>query len=734
MAEPSNPVPAPAPPAPAAPVDNKAPAPTVAPQPPVPPPVAKWPSSPQSIGKPTSRVDGVAKVTGAAKYTFDVQPDGLLYGMILRSKLPAAQVTNIDITKAQSMPGVKAVVLAQGPQRKVSFYGQELAAVAALTKQQCIDALRAIEVTATPLPFVVKEDDAMKPDSPPVGDSPNVSQPKIGGNKEQADIDALMASAPAVCEAELRTPVQLHHPLETHGNTVSVQGDQVTAWASTQGVFSVRDGLANNLKVPQSNVQVICDYMGGGFGAKFGPGAHGGLAAQLSKAANAPVKLMLTRLDQGLAVGNRPSSIQKLKFAAGADGKLIAADVQNHGSPGISGGGKSAGGGGGAAIALPYIYKFPNVRSQQFGLTMNTGPASAFRAPGHPPASFGTESMIDEVAVKLGMDPLQFRLLNDSDPTRQREYKEGAEKFGWTAKYQKPGNSPGPIKTGIGCAGATWGGGGKGSEAEVQINPDATVEVRCGTQDLGTGSRTVVAIVAAEAFGLRPDQIKVKIGDTHLPFSGGSGGSSTTASMSPAVWDACQNALTALQTQTGMADARGAAWPDACKKLGINPLTAQGKWQEGLSSSGAGGVNFAEVEVDTETGHVRVKKVVAVHDCGLIVNPLATTSQINGGIMCGVGYALYEERIMDRQTGLLLNTNFDSYKITNIADCPEIEVILINMPERGVIGIGEPAVIPPAGAIANAVANAIGVRVHSLPITPAKVLAALGKVPNAPAV
>ena len=679
------------------------------------------------MGKPSTRIDGLAKVTGSAKYAYDVQPDGWLYGMILRSKWPAANVTKIDITKAQTMPGVKAVILAGGEQRTVRFYGQELAGVAATTKQQCLDAIRAIEVTADPLPFVVKEDDAMQPNSPPVMDGPNLSQPSM---KEDGQVDQAMAAAVTVVEAELRTPVQLHHPLETHGNTISVQGDQVTAWASTQGVFSVRDGLAGNLGVPQSNVHVICDYMGGGFGSKFGPGAHGGLAAQLSKAAGAPVKLMLTRHEEGLAVGNRPSSIQKIKFAADKDGKLLAADVVNHGSPGISGAGKSAGGGGGAAIPIPYLYNFPNVRSQQFGLSMHTGSASAFRAPGHPPASFGTESMMDELAVKLGMDPVEFRLLNDPSPVRQREYKEGREKFGWTAKYQKPGSSPGPIKTGIGCAGATWGGGGKGSEAEAQINPDGTVEVRCGTQDLGTGSRTVVAIVAAEAFGLHPDQIKVKIGDTNLPFSGGSGGSSTTASVAPTIWDACQNALAALQQQTGVADARGANWPDACKKLGINPLTARGKWQEGFSGSGAGGVNFAEVEVDTETGHVRVKKVVAVHDCGLIVNPLTTTSQINGGIMCGIGYALYEERIMDRQTGLLLNTNFDSYKITNIADIPEIEVVLIDMPERGVIGIGEPAVIPPAGAIANAVANAIGVRVHSLPITPAKVLAALGKVPN----
>ena len=290
---------------------------------------------------------------------------------------------------------------------------------------------------------------------------------------------------------------------------------------------------------------------------------------------------MLPRLDQGLAVGNRPSSNQKIKFAADQDGQLLAADVVNHGSPGISGGGKSAGGGGGAGIPTPYLYDFPrtnnsrNVRVQQYGVVLNTGPSSAFRAPGHPPASFGTESMMDELAVKLGLDPLDFRMLNDPNPVRQREYKVGSDKFGWAAKYKKPGSSPGPVKTGVGVAAGGWGGGGQGSEAEAQINPDGTVEVRCGTQDLGTGSRTVVALVAAEAFGLQPNQIKVKIGDTNLPFSGGSGGSSTTASMSPAIWDACQNALAALQQQTGITDARGANWSDACKKLGINPLTAQ---------------------------------------------------------------------------------------------------------------------------------------------------------------
>jgi xanthine dehydrogenase YagR molybdenum-binding subunit len=689
-----------------------------------------WPDQLNLLGKPATRVDGFAKVTGQAKYAYDVQPPGWLYGMILRSKWPAATVTRIDLSAAQAMPGVKAAVLAGGEARTVRFYGQELAAVAATTKQQCLDALRAIKVEAQPLPFVVHEDDAMAAGAPGVFTTPNVSQPSV---KEEGQVDAAFAGAAAVAEAEIRTQTQLHHPLETHGNTVSVQGGQLTAWASTQGIFSVRDGLAGHMKLPQTSVQVICDYMGGGFGSKFGPGPHGGLAAKLSAAAGAPVKLMLSRFEEGLAVGNRPSSRQQLKFAAGKDGKLLAADVVNHGSPGVGGGGATAGGGGGANIATPYLYQFPNFRVNQYGVAMNTGPSCAFRAPGHPPASVGTEAMMDELAVKLGMDPIEFRLLNDNSDVRHREYAIGRDKFGWAATYKPPGASPGPVKTGVGVAAGTWGGGGKGSKAEVQINPDGTVEVRIGTQDLGTGSRTLVGLVAAEAFGLQPGQITVRIGDTQFPPSGGSGGSSTSASAAPAVWDACQNALGALQLQTKVADARGANWPGACKLLGVTPLAARGEWQEGLSGSGAGGVNFAEVEVDTETGFVRVKRIVAVHDCGLVLNPLTTASQINGGVLSGLGYALYEERVMDRQTGVLLNINFDSYKVPNIADAPDIHVILLQMPQRGVIGIGEPAVIPSASAIANAVANAIGVRVHSLPITPAKVLAALGKVPNVPA-
>jgi xanthine dehydrogenase YagR molybdenum-binding subunit len=691
--------------------------------------MSNWPAETKYISHATPRVDGSAKVTGKARYSSDIQANGWLYGMILRAKWPAAKITDINLDKALQVPGIKAAVLARGKEMTVRYYGEELAAVAGTSKQACLDALRAIEVTAQPTPFVVRESDAIKSDSPRVWDNaPNHPAPRV---RQNGDVDTAFGQCAAVIEGFYSTPVQVHNPMETMGNTISWTDEGLTAWSSTQGISSVRDGLAGSLRLDHSQVRVITEYMGGGFGAKFGAGVEGMLAAKLSKEAKAPVRLMLTRFDQNLAVGNRPSSFQKIKMGAAADGTLLAFEAENYGTAGIGGGGDSGGGGGGADIPMPYLYKVPNTRVKQAAVAVNAGSSRAFRAPGNPPASFGMESALDDLAVKLGIDPLELRLKNDPNPIRLREYKLGAEKFRWAEKYKKSGSSSGVVKTGIGCAGGAWpaGGGSKNTHGEAQINPDGSIEFRLGVQDIGTGTRTVIAVVAAEMLGLKPEQITVKVGDTRFPPGPGSGGSTTCPSISPAVYDICMKALEQLQTLSGIADARGANWFAACKKIGVSPLTVHGQWQAGLSADHAGGVQFAEVEVDTETGLVTVKKILGVHDCGLIVNQLTLESQINGGIIMGMGYALYEERVMDDLSGVVLNPNFETYKLPGIADVPEIEIVLINMPERGVIGIGEPATVPTAGAIANAVANAIGVRVSSLPITPAKILAALGKVP-----
>jgi xanthine dehydrogenase YagR molybdenum-binding subunit len=688
-----------------------------------------WPEKRVYIGSRTKRVDGAVKVSGVAKYPSDMQPEGWLYGMILRSKWPAAKITKVNLDPALKVPGIKAAVLRDDKQERiVRYYGEEIAAVAGTSKQACLDALRAIEVEATPIDFVVKEPDAKEDDAPKVWDSgPNASKPQVN---EKGDVDKAFAGAAAVVEGFFTTPSIVHHPLETHGNTISWKDDGVTCWASTQGISGVRTDIAGNLQVPQNQVHVICEFMGGGFGAKNGLGIEGGLAARLSKEAKAPVKIMLTRFDQALAVGNRPSSFQKVKLAADAEGKLVAYELDGYGSPGFAAGGASAAGSGSAAIPAPYIYAVPNIRVKQISVAINAGSSRAFRAPSHPPASFGMESIMDELAVKMNLDPVEFRIKNDTSAIREireKEFRLGMERFGWKEKYKKPGSSPGIVKTGVGCASATWGGGGRGTQAESEINPDGSVEVRCGTQDLGTGTKTLIAVIAADIFGLKPEQIRVRVGDTNFPQSGGSGGSTTAASVSPAIFDTCTKALEALQQQTGVADARGANWVGACKKLGMTPLTTQGRWQQGLSSNGAAGVQFAEVDVDTETGFVKVKKIVCIQDGGLIVSKLTAESQVNGGIIMGIGYALYEERVMDKNSGVALNPNFETYKLTGLADVPEIEIVMLDFPERGVIGIGEPVTIPTAAAIGNAVANAIGVRVSSLPITPQRVLAALGK-------
>jgi len=693
--------------------------------------MSNWPTDNKYISHSTLRIDAPPKLTGSARYSSDIQADGWLYGMIYRSKWPSAKILSVDLSKALQVPGIKAAVVAREGQVNIRYYGEEIAAVAGTSKQACLDALRAIEVKAEVRhEFVVNEDEARKDNAPQVWDgAANVSAPHV---HENGSVDTAFPECAAVIEGFYTTPIQIHNPMETHGNTVSWTDEGLTAWSSTQGITSVRDGFAGALQLDHSKVRVITDFMGGGFGAKFGPGAEGVLAAKLSKQAQAPVRLMLTRFDQALAVGNRPSSFQKIKMGALADGTLHAFEGENYGTAGIGAGGDSGGGGGGADIPMPYLYKVSNSRVKQSSVAVNAGSARAFRAPGHPPASFGMESAMDDLAVKLGMDPVEFRLKNDPSPIRQREYKIGMEKFGWKEKYEKPGSSPGVVKTGIGCAGAAWGGsrGDRNTQGEAQINPDGSIEFRLGVQDIGTGTKTIIAVIAAELLGLKPEQITVRVGDTNFPYGPGSGGSTTSPSVSPTVFNICQNALQQLQTQTGLADARGDNWFAACKKLGVSPLVVHGQWQQGLSTDHACGVQFVQVSVDTETGLVTVDKILGVHDCGLILNQNTLESQINGGIIMGMGYALYEERVMDDLSGVLLNPNFETYKLPGIADVPDIEIVLINMPERGVIGIGEPATVSTAGAIANAVANAIGARVSSLPITPAKVLAALGKVPS----
>ena len=703
--------------------------------------MASWGEASQSrlIGKRIARLSGKEKVTGEAKYTYDINRPGMLYARILRSEVPHANVTAIDLTDAEEMPGVQAVIPLIEVGRKLRYQGQEIAAVAAETDDIAKDALRAIYVELEELPFVATEADAMAENAPQIRDDwkGNRSNPSKGG---QGDIEAGFAEAAVTVEATYHTPVQTHVCLETHGHVVEWTDEQnLTVWASTQAVFGVRNDLARRLELPANQVRVITEHMGGGFGSKFSPGVEGLAAARLSRMTERPVKLMLTRKAEHLVAGNRPSMTQHVKAGATRDGRLIAYDMRGYGTGGT---------GGGAGFTGPYVYHVPNIRTERTNIAVNAGSQRAMRAPGHPQGAFAMDSLMDELAEQLGMNPLEFRRLNDESEVRQAQYTLGAQEIGWHKRKSVAGSGTGIKKRGMGVGSGQWGGGGgANTQARVNINADGTVEAITGTQDIGTGIRTAIAIIVAEEFGLTTEDIIVKIGDSApgLP-SGGSGGSQTTASVAPVIKTAAAKAKQKLfehvapLLQAHVDDLRigtgtiyvasdrtkTATWHQATGLLGQETISEGGEWDRELRQGGVAGTQFAEVEVDTQTGHVKILKIVAVQDCGLAINRLTTESQINGGVIMGIGQTLLEERIMDPMTGRMLNANLEDYKVPGTYEIPEIKSIVFDT-HRKVTGVGEPPCIPTLGAIANAVYNAIGVRIRELPITPDKVLNALAE-------
>ena len=714
--------------------------------PPVPPadPKYYWTPPHSSIGTHVKRLDGPDKVTGKARYTFDINRPGMLYGRIVRSPHPHARIVSVDMSAAQKAPGVKATLLWRDPadtqRNEVMFQGDEIAAVAADTEEHAIDAARLVKVEYEVLPAVIQVDQALSGNAPAVFKPSNVRQ---GQTQETGDVAAGFKQAALTLDQTYATHVITHVCLESHGAVCEWDGENLTAWVSTQGVNATKDGFAQGLKIPASNVRVITQYMGGGFGSKLGaqdPQAM--ICARLAKDAKAPVKLMLDRKEEHLATGNRPSAAARVKVGVAADGTITAFDAESWGT-----------GGAGAAsgFPLPYIYLPPNRRRSHKDVFINTGQQRPMRAPGHPQASFITEMYMEELADLVKMDPVEFRIKNLPPETPNAMHasylRQGAKEFGWDKRHPTGDTTPGPIKTGMGVAINTWGGGGNSGRAHVEISSDGNVVVRCGTQDLGTGTRTLVAVVAADTFGIPVTNIKPEIGDTVYPASGGSGGSTTAAGISPAIRIATVNALDELKKKVAPglgveADSlvaangriqvkdnpsKGMSWAEACKQIGPQPISADGAWAPGLSSVTTSGVQFAEVKVDIETGIVKVVRVLALQDCGLVVSRLTAESQVYGGVVGSLNFALFEDRILDRNTGQMVNPNMEWYLLAGMSDIPKIDVRLMDQSERGVIGIGEPPTVPTAAAIALAVRNAIGVTVRSLPLTPAKILQTLAQ-------
>jgi xanthine dehydrogenase YagR molybdenum-binding subunit len=695
------------------------------------------------LGKSINRVDGPEKAQGKAKYTYDMIRPGMLYGRILGSPHARARVRSVDLSAAQSLPGVRAAIVIADPadpaKAAINYQGEEVAAVAATTEEIAEDAIRRITVDYEVLPPLATVEQAMSPDAPAAFANGNVAKPNL---QQDGDVEAGLKSAAHVVEGVYTTQVQTHTSLETHGGICEWDGDKLNAWISTQGVNASRDGVAGALGIPQTNVHVVTDYMGGGFGSKLGGDVQVVVAAKLAKAANAPVKIMADRKAEHLVTGNRPSAYAKVRAGADAQGKFVAFDAETWGTGGA---------GQGSNFPLPYqVYVWPNRRRSHRDVYINAGPQRAFRAPGHPQSCFITEVVVDELADRLRLDPLELRLRNlpEDQPNQQwrKYFPIGAEKIGWSKRHPTGDATAGPIKRGLGCAANRWGGGGnRQTRASCEILPDGGVTTRIATQDIGTGTRTLVTMITAETMGLPIGSVKAAIGDTTYPFAPGSGGSVTVGSISPAVRVACENARDALfakvapalgveattltakdgRIQSTSDRSKVMSWKDACKLLGTQPIQADGQFDPALASVGTSGVQFADVEVDIETGVTHVRKIVGVQDCGMILDKLTAESQCYGGIIMGMGFALFENRILDRNTATMVNPNMEWYLLPGMSDVPEIDVTLVDQPDRGVVGLGEPPVISTAAAIANAVANAIGARIRKLPITPDTVLTAL---------
>ena len=710
----------------------------------------QWPEGPlKAVGQRVPRVDGAERARGRATYTADIQLPGMLHTAVLRSPYARARLTNLDLETARAAPGVRAVI---GPDdlealtAEPGYVGHAVAAVAADTFEQAREAVSRFSAEWEVLQPVLDPDDAVRQESW-TNDGPE--------EYERGDFDRGLAEADVVVEAEYRTSVVLHNSMETHQAVCHWEDGGITIYISTQYIWGVRRNMAAQLGLPQDKVRVVCHAMGGGFGSKNGPGDYTPIAAELAKRTGRPVRCALTRREENIAAGNRNATIQRLTVGAKSDGTLTAFGGEFVNAIGFSGWSMSTEG------PMQMLYACDNVRTVNYGAKVNTPPNAAFRAPGFVEGTFGLECLLDELAAKLDLDPLELRRRNyaDSDLVDDRPFssKNLAECYRraephWAKREQVRARSEGPWQHGIGLASQIWfGGGGPPSYAWIRLGADGRAQVVTAMQDIGTGTRTAMAQIAAEELGIPVDRVSVSLGDSARgPFASISAGSSTIPSMGPAVRSAAADVKRQvieiaaqrhdleerlLRIEDGrILSARGGSWP----LEDITGLLEDGQF---LGSGGRGpnptgmkvltfGIQVAEVAVDVETGEIRVDKIVAIHDVGRVINALGAESQVEGGIIQGLGHTLSEVRIDDPATGSILTRTLDAYKLPTIADVPEIVSELVDIPDPhltnlGAKGLGEPPIIPTAAAIANAIRDATGADVRSLPITREEMLQAL---------
>jgi xanthine dehydrogenase YagR molybdenum-binding subunit len=744
------------------------------------------------IGKSAPRWNGLEKVTGAVRFTADITLPRMLYARLLRAPLPHASVRAIDTSAAEAHPGVRAVHVILGPhgggaasvsaeegvettrsvEDPVALYaGAAVAAVAGITPRAAEEGVRLIKVDWQPLPFVVNMDDARAAGAPKVFEKLDV-QAGFGASSlvtpglplkgnvrgpatdKRGDSSQGFAAADVVVEAEYQTQVQSHCCMEPHGIVADWRADGLTVYISTQFSAGVREELARSFDLPLSRVRVIVNAMGGGFGSKSTLGYYGRATVALSRKAGAPVRLVLDRQEEQIDSGYRPATWQRLRIGARRDGSLSAISLLSYGTAGTALGA-------GVGNVASRLYTCANYEEEHYDVFINAGPGCAMRGPGAVPGAFALEQAVDELAERLGTDPIVLRDRIDPSAARREERRIGAERIGWSRRHAAAAET-GPIKTGLGVAQSLWGANVQiNSACEVRVLRDGSVEVRSSVQDIGTGIGTVLAQVVAEELGLRPEDVAVRIGDTDYPAGPPSHGSRTTASITPparnAAYQICRQlcALAApvlgvvvddLEARGGRIlsrtdTARSMAFRDAAAKMRTEQIVVLASRADDYAGFRArmgdaaaaqndlGGVHFAAVTVDTESGLVRVERVVAAQDCGRPMNPAQIESQVQGGVLQGVGYALLEERIHDRQTGHIVNADLERYKMPGPHETPQIDVLMVEnyqgFSATDAYGVAEPATIATAPAIANAIYNAIGVRLRALPMNRAAILTAL---------
>jgi xanthine dehydrogenase YagR molybdenum-binding subunit len=721
------------------------------------------------LGGKLPRIDGPLKVSGRAGYTSDVSLQGMLYAVPVPSTIASGQVISIDASTARKLPGVRAVYYrgnirpffrSAPPQGfsgildekrppfeddVVRYYGQYVAVAVAQTIEQAKAAADAVRVRYAPEAHNV---------------DPHLVAEKLETDSERGDAETAFQSAPVKVDQTYVTPTEVHNPIELHATVAAWDGDKVTLYETSQAVMNHREVVYQMLGVPKENVRVISHFLGSGFGGKLWPWTHSLIAAGVAREVGAPVKLVITRQAMFQTVGQRPRTQQRFRIGATRDGKLVSLHHEYLNQTSILDDYKEE-----CGEATPFMYSVPNLRVASALARRNIGTPTAMRGPGAVPGLYAMESAMDELAIALNMDPIELRRRNEPAqdestklPFSSRHLVEcmqvGAEKFGWARRDPRVGAMKRDgLTIGWGMAACSWGAMRDNAQASVEIMPNGTALVTTATQDIGTGTYTVLALVVAEATGIPLDKIDVRLGDTTLPAGPISGGSWTTASVIPAVSNAARAAVQSLlaMSATGpnapfkgvspnelqLANGRVSRKSDASSGVPLGDVLARanvrGAVGSGQSSTTFGseesrkyslhsfGAQFAEVTWQPEIARLRVSRFVSVIDAGRMLNPKPAHNQIEGAIVMGIGMALFEEARYDKRYGAPINSNLADYIVSTNADAPPIDVTFLDYPDKvlnelGARGVGEIGLAGTAAALTAAVYHATGVRVRELPV------------------